>query len=445
MTALDLETYRRRAEEFTAALDREYYEHFSGRKPVCDTAAVYDRYPRVVHARGHRRARGHVRGRAVDDEKRRLAYLLAFTIDGFIGQQTRHLGDEMANTESQTHHRGRRREHRPAPGRRGAGQRAGPRAPRPHPGGAPGGHRGAPQSAARHASGGAATTSPWSWATPTTRSCTRRSRAWTTTSSAPSWRASCTTPRACTSAPWTGSVRERLGIPLAELRFADLPYLWRAPELRRRVHRRRTRRHPARHARRHGHRPRRAAQRAPRHRGPRAQVAARLLRAGARAGRDLPRRPAAGRTGRLRPLLHEAGTHRALRARRARISPSSTGILGDNAVTEGFAFTFDHLILNRRWLDDVPGVRRTCDDFLRFANVSDLYFMRRYAAKLSYEMQLHARRVSLGDMAAVYSAPASARRLMVDVPPESYLARRGRRLLLRPATCAPGCWRAPGA
>ena len=47
MTPLDLETYRRRAEEFVGALDLEYYEHFSGRKPTCDTAAVYDRYPEL--------------------------------------------------------------------------------------------------------------------------------------------------------------------------------------------------------------------------------------------------------------------------------------------------------------------------------------------------------------------------------------------------------------
>ena len=34
MTDVDLETYRRRAEEFVGALDLEYYEHFSGRKPA---------------------------------------------------------------------------------------------------------------------------------------------------------------------------------------------------------------------------------------------------------------------------------------------------------------------------------------------------------------------------------------------------------------------------
>ena len=68
---------------------------------VCDTAAVYDRYPELFTQRGRRRARRAVRRGAVDDEKRRLAYLLAFTVDGFMGEQTKHLGDEIANTEGE--------------------------------------------------------------------------------------------------------------------------------------------------------------------------------------------------------------------------------------------------------------------------------------------------------------------------------------------------------
>ena len=50
----------------------------------------------------------------------------------------------------------------------------------------------------------------------------------------------------------------------------------------------------------------------------------------------------------------------------------------------------------------------------------DLYFMRRYAAKLSYETELHAQTGPLDAMAAVYSR-RSARPLMVEVPPQSYL------------------------
>lgn len=90
--SVDLERYRRRAEEFVGALDLEYYEHFSGRKERCDTAGVYDRYPELFT----REAIDDLEEQyavAVDDEKLRLAYLLAFTVDGFMGEQTKHLGD----------------------------------------------------------------------------------------------------------------------------------------------------------------------------------------------------------------------------------------------------------------------------------------------------------------------------------------------------------------
>jgi len=70
VTALDLETYRRRAEEFVGALDLEYYEHFSGRKPTCDTAAVYDRYPELFTKAAIDELEG-IYQAAEDEEKRR--------------------------------------------------------------------------------------------------------------------------------------------------------------------------------------------------------------------------------------------------------------------------------------------------------------------------------------------------------------------------------------
>jgi len=98
----DLETYRRRAEEFVGALDSEYYEHFSGRKPVCDTAAVYDRYPELFTREAVVELDALYQRTVEEDAKRRLAYLIAFTVDGFMGEQTKHLVDEIANTEGST-------------------------------------------------------------------------------------------------------------------------------------------------------------------------------------------------------------------------------------------------------------------------------------------------------------------------------------------------------
>ena len=58
---------------------------------------------------------------------------------------------------------------------------------------------------------------------------------------------------------------------------------------------------------------------------------------------------------------------------------------------------------------------------MRFAAVNDLYFMRRYAAKLAYETTLHAQTGSLEAMPAEYSRRLSSA-TKVEVPEENYLA-----------------------
>ena len=93
--------------------------------------------------------------------------------------------------------------------------------------------------------------------------------------------------------------------------------------------------------------------------------------------------------------------------------------LGDNAVTEAFAFIFDHLLGSREWLAEILDFDDS-DDYVRFAAVNDLYFMRRYAAKLSYETALHAQTGPLDDMPDLYSRKLSAA-TKVKVPEENYL------------------------
>ncbi len=118
-------------------------------------------------------------------------------------------------------------------------------------------------------------------------------------------------------------------------------------------------------------------------------------------------------------LLHEAGHTEHF----AHVRPDLAfeyRHLGDNAVTEGFAFTFDHLLLNREWLSRILQYDDS-DDYVRFATVNDLYFMRRYAAKLAYETTLHAQTGSLEAMPAEYSRRLGTATL-VSVPEENYLA-----------------------
>ncbi len=47
VTSFDLAEYRRRAEEFTGALDYEAYQHYGGPQGDCDFTSVYDRYPEL--------------------------------------------------------------------------------------------------------------------------------------------------------------------------------------------------------------------------------------------------------------------------------------------------------------------------------------------------------------------------------------------------------------
>lgn len=88
-----------------------------------------------------------------------------------------------------------------------------------------------------------------------------------------------------------------------------------------------------------------------------------------------------------RALFHEAG-HTEHFANTSPDLPVEDRVLGDNGVTEGFAFLFEHLVSDRRWLNarlDFGPV----ESFLRFCAFSKLYFVRRYAAKLAYELELH--------------------------------------------------------
>jgi hypothetical protein len=117
-------------------------------------------------------------------------------------------------------------------------------------------------------------------------------------------------------------------------------------------------------------------------------------------------------------LLHEGG-HTEHFAHTQRDLPFEYRCLGDNAVTEGFAFIFDHLLLNREWLATYLDYN-DADDFLRFANVVELFFLRRYAGKLAYECDLHAQNGSLDHMASVYKKRLSEA-IMVEVPEQNYL------------------------
>jgi len=71
--------------------------------------------------------------------------------------------------------------------------------------------------------------------------------------------------------------------------------------------------------------------------------------------------------------------------------------LGDNSVTEGFAMLWDHLTIEPGWVRRYTALGRSQVADLRFdLMVHELYSVRRYAAKLSYEVLLHQGDLSRG-------------------------------------------------
>jgi hypothetical protein len=84
-------------------------------------------------------------------------------------------------------------------------------------------------------------------------------------------------------------------------------------------------------------------------------------------------------------LFHEAG-HTEHYAHTSRDLPLEARRLGDMAVTEGWAMLMQHLVTEPRWLKrrlDVPRV----DQLANEGAASLLYFVRRYSAKLLYEIE----------------------------------------------------------
>jgi hypothetical protein len=87
-------------------------------------------------------------------------------------------------------------------------------------------------------------------------------------------------------------------------------------------------------------------------------------------------------------LFHEAGhtEHFAYTDANLRMEEKR---LGDNAVTEGWAMLFDHLIDDRAWLSAMLSFPRP-DVFAAEGAVQLLFYVRRYCAKLLYELEFHA-------------------------------------------------------
>ncbi|HLM35969.1 MAG TPA: hypothetical protein VK278_09335 [Gaiellaceae bacterium] len=117
-------------------------------------------------------------------------------------------------------------------------------------------------------------------------------------------------------------------------------------------------------------------------------------------------------------LFHEAG-HTEHYAHAAADLPLEAKRLGDMAVTEGWATLFEHLVTEPAWLNrrlDVPRVEKLANE----GAAGDLFFARRYSAKLLYEIEYF----QADDPATMKERYAELLADALKIPPhaESYLS-----------------------
>jgi hypothetical protein len=118
-------------------------------------------------------------------------------------------------------------------------------------------------------------------------------------------------------------------------------------------------------------------------------------------------------------LFHEAG-HAQHYSHVDAALPFEDRYLGDNSVTESFAFLFQSLSADPSWLGDALGVANA-DDVVAQARAAKLVLVRRYCAKLSYELELQDAPGDLDTMPALYSRRLSEA-VHVDWPRETWLS-----------------------
>jgi hypothetical protein len=106
--------------------------------------------------------------------------------------------------------------------------------------------------------------------------------------------------------------------------------------------------------------------------------------------------------------------------------------LGDNSITEGYAMLFDHHMQDARWLTRYTSLTKSdAGTVLRAVGFEELQFLRRYCAKLLYELALYSGDVSWDALPDLYVETLSGATLFrydpadafIDVDPRFYAAR----------------------
>ena len=419
--ALDLDTYAAQAEEFVGAMDREYYLHFAGHKAEFEIEEIYARHAGLFGRDVVDELRKRLAGAAPGDERRRARYLLELAVGGLLGNETKAEETELAEREAalEIEVGGKL-----MPYRQSAVEQANE-----------------PDAERRAEIERARLDALERELNPLHRQALERSHELARELGWPSYREMYSELKQIdlaalerqtsaflrgTEGRYRGAVephlRAQVGVGFDELRRSDLPYFFRAQGFDDLF--------------------------------PSERIVEALehtlgglgidLHAQENVRLDLEQRPRKSPRAFCAPvsvpgevylviarhggrddyaaLFHEAG-HTEHYAHVEASLPFEFRHLGDNSVTEGFAFLFEHLTEDPVWLRTMLGAgdsnRRA--DYSGFVRASKFVFLRRYASKLSYELELHGGTRPLSEMPGLYAGLLSDA-VGVEWPVATYLA-----------------------
>jgi hypothetical protein len=417
---MDLDAYRRTAESFITELMREYYRHYAGLQDSFEIEAIYARHAGLF-TRDAAQALRELQGRAAGggDESRRARMLLDFAVEGYVGEASKAVEEELAQTEAALtiEVEGERIGFREAPvaqaneadaGRRAEIEAALLAATRERLGPY---HR--ERIERQHA---CAVELGWSSYADMCAHCKGIDlEALATQTAAFSTASAADYPRVL-----GPELQRTLGVSLSELRRADLPRFFRAAE--------QDRHFPAATL---------AGSFAETMRGLGIDVDAQdgvTFDIGSRPNKS-PRAFCApvrvpgeiylvvapvGGWDDYATLFHEGG-HTEHAAHVDPALPFEFRRLGDNSVTETYAFLIQHLVENPDWLQRQLGID-DASQLVAHATAQRLLYMRRYAAKIAYELELHKAGAEEWDALAQRYSELLGAAVQIEWPTETFLA-----------------------
>ena len=96
---IDLDSYRQAAEAFVGSLEREYYLHLAGHKTDLEIEPIYEEHGWLFD-QGVVADLREAASEAAGEDRRRLRYLLSFALDGCLGRATQREAEETARLEA---------------------------------------------------------------------------------------------------------------------------------------------------------------------------------------------------------------------------------------------------------------------------------------------------------------------------------------------------------